>query len=447
MRSACQITACAALTGLLAFGHAGAMAPQPENNAEATITVQGLAHHLLGTTLMWCGEDEAAPRAWFGVRFELPDLPLAQHLGLEGRGLIITNVCKDSPADRAGLLRYDVLLTFGEREIDDGGHGLAAKIHELGADAEVALVVLRKAKKLDLLAKLSTFPPPDKLEWIYEDAPHVLAEDSTTYSLRVIERLPGGDIRVKKLDQDKLPKEFLHILGLAGPRTLEVWNEDGQTNMTCRMTKDGIVIEVEQDSEGRIHVRRIAAEEEAAAVEEEIYVDEEALAQGDKQASELFKSFSSHGIFGSGFTFSGPSVFFAPEHLRGFHGRWSNEQATGRLELILEQNQSGMDRFNEWHEKFGEAFGGVDPDLLRELREQLNHADERIREAGRWIEEYKQMSSKTPTYNFKVEPGGRVVAVIRKGDSVLSKVFDSVEELKEKSPKLFERYQELESSE
>lgn len=446
MRSVRQITACAALTVLLTFGRTDAKAPQPEN-AEATITVQGLAHQLLGTTLTWCGDDEAAPRAWFGVRFELPDLPLAHHLGLEGRGLMITNVCKDSPADRAGLLRYDVLLTFAEREIDDGGHDLAAQIHELGADADVALVVLRKAKKLDLLAKLSTFPAPGNLEWIYQDAPRVLAADSITYSLRVIERGPSGDIKVEKLDQHRLPKDFLHILGLAEPRTLEVWNEDGQTKMTCRMTKDGIVIEIEQDSEGRIHVRRIAGEGDAAAGEEEIHVDEEALAQEDAEAFELFKSCSSHRVFGSGFAFSGPSLFFAPEHRRRFHGGGSNERASGRLEIILEQNQSGVDRWNEWHDKFGEGFGGVDADLLRKLHDQLRHADERIRQADRWIEEYKQIRSETPIYSFKVEPSGRVIVIIHKGDSVLSKAFDSAEELKEKSPKLFERYEKLEASE
>ena len=297
MRSACRITAYAALTGLLAFGRADAKAPQPEH-AEAAITIQGLVHQLLGTTLMWCGGDKTAPRAWFGVRFELPDQPLDQHLGLEGRGLIITNVCKDSPAYWAGLLRYDVLLSFDERELDKGGKGLAAKIHELGADADVAIVVLRKAKKLDLVAKLSTFPAPGKLEWIYQDAPHVLAEDSITYSLRVIERGPGGDMKIERLSQDKLPKEFLHILGLAGPRTLKVWNEDGETKVTCRMIKDGVVIEVEQDSEGRVHVRRIANEEEAAAVEEEIYVDEESLAKEDLAAFELFKSCRPHRVFG-----------------------------------------------------------------------------------------------------------------------------------------------------
>ena len=446
MRSVRQITACAALTVLLAFDRTDAKAPQPEN-AEAATTVQGLAHQLLGTTLMCCTEDEAVPRAWFGVRFELPDQPLGQHLGLEGRGLIITNICKDSPAHLAGLIRYDVLLTFGEREIDDGGHGLAAKIHELGADADVRLVVLRKAKKLDLLAKLSTFPAPNKLEWIYEDAPHVLAENSINYRLRVLERGPGGNIIVEHLDQTALPKGFLHILGLAEPRTLEVWNEDGQTKMTCRTTKDGIVIEVEQDSEGRIHVRRITGEEDAAPVEEETYTNEEALAQDDAEAFELFKSCSSHRVFSPRFSFSGPRVFFGPEHLRGFHGEWSDERATGRLQEILEQNQSGVNRFNEWHEKFGEAFGGVDPELLRELHQRLRHADERIREADRWIEEYKQIKSKTPIYSFKVEPSGRVIAIIHKGDSVLSKVFHSAEELREKSPKLFERYEEIETSE
>ena len=161
----------------------------------------------------------------------------------------------------------------------------------------------------------------------------------------------------------------------------------------------------------------------------------------------MFKSCRPHRVFGSGFTFSEPSFFFAPEDLRRFHGEWSKERASGRLEELHVQNQAGVDRLKEWHEKFGEGFGGVDAELLRKLHEQLRHADERIREADRWIEEYKQIRSKTPVYSFKVEPSGRVIAIIQKGDITLSKVFDSAEALKEKSPKLFERYQELEASE
>ena len=64
----------------------------------------------------------AASRYWIGVKFfdfsEEASEALRSQLNLEkGRGLVVSDVVAESPAAKAGLKKYDVIVTVGEQPV------------------------------------------------------------------------------------------------------------------------------------------------------------------------------------------------------------------------------------------------------------------------------------------------------------------------------------------
>src|SRR5439155_17068337 len=54
-------------------------------------------------------DHSADVRAWLGIQFGPVPEVLASHLQNDG-GAIVVNIARNSPADKAGLKRYDVIL-------------------------------------------------------------------------------------------------------------------------------------------------------------------------------------------------------------------------------------------------------------------------------------------------------------------------------------------------
>jgi S1-C subfamily serine protease len=69
------------------------------------------------------------------------------------RGLVVTEVSPDSPAEAAGLVRGDVIEDAHGHPVHTGDQ-LHAIIHAQPAGAEVMLVVTRNGERLELMAHL-----------------------------------------------------------------------------------------------------------------------------------------------------------------------------------------------------------------------------------------------------------------------------------------------------
>lgn len=83
----------------------------------------------------------------------VPDA-LRQHLGLaEGTGLVVDFVEKDSPAQSAGLKRFDILTKLDD-QILVNAQQLAVLVRSKKADQEVKLTLIRAGKEQSLSAKL-----------------------------------------------------------------------------------------------------------------------------------------------------------------------------------------------------------------------------------------------------------------------------------------------------
>jgi hypothetical protein len=104
--------------------------------------------------LVWAGTGLAADvdsndeRPYIGVMLDgtpLPDL-LVKHLGLEpGQGIRIANIHPDSPADKAGLERDDIIIGFEGSHVDDRQQ-FVDNVRKAGIGTEVSLEIIHLGK-------------------------------------------------------------------------------------------------------------------------------------------------------------------------------------------------------------------------------------------------------------------------------------------------------------
>ncbi len=431
--------------GLLIVSLSAAAAPVPAptladdlqpDGRNPNFGIRAVLHNVLPAVMM-AGGDEARPDAWFGVRVTSPGPALTYQLGLADRGLLITNICKDSPAERCGLQQFDVVVSFGGEPIAQQSD-LSGRIQKLGPHANVRVLVLRRAEDLTLETQLAAWPESGELNWIYEEVPTIKWQDKIEVGGHILKILPSGDVDFEPLDVQDMPRQFRLLLQGLHPKEVIVWNDDGQDRVKCRTTKGNLVIEVEQATGGLIHVRRITTAGQAEETVEEVYADEQALQHGDEEAHEVFQDCAGHLILRGEFKL---------EQLPELGTTWREDNPFERLKEHYGRNRLDLEKLKEWHDHIGKGLEEIDLGRLEKLKDALRRADARILEADRWIEEYRQLQTKVPQFSFKTQPDGRIIAIIRKGEDLLNKVYESVDDLREKSPKLFERYQQLEASE
>ncbi len=93
-------------------------------------------------------------RGWLGIRMDVVDHDMAEKLNLdEPRGAIVVVVGKNSPAEKAGIQRRDVVLEFNGQTIKDTSH-LMRTVASAGVGSKVKVKVLREGKEILLTVKL-----------------------------------------------------------------------------------------------------------------------------------------------------------------------------------------------------------------------------------------------------------------------------------------------------
>ncbi len=99
-------------------------------------------------------EHGKAVRGWLGIRMDTVDSDMAEKLKLdEPRGAIVEEVGKNSPAEKGGIQRRDVVLEFNGKTIRDTSHLMRA-VASAGVGTKVEVRVLRKGKEILLTVKL-----------------------------------------------------------------------------------------------------------------------------------------------------------------------------------------------------------------------------------------------------------------------------------------------------
>ncbi|MCB2231740.1 PDZ domain-containing protein [bacterium] len=115
------------------------------------------------------GEAKSKRTAWMGVYTQSVDRELADALKLDvDRGAIITNVADDSPAEKAGLQKDDIIIAVDSESIDRAAD-LTRAIADHRAGDEVTVKVLRDGQEKDLTVTLDSRRRGDVVIWSLDD--------------------------------------------------------------------------------------------------------------------------------------------------------------------------------------------------------------------------------------------------------------------------------------
>jgi len=114
------------------------------------------------------------PEAWLGVFIQPLTDDLAQYWGLEKTGgIVVSTLIKDSPAERAGLLRGDVIKMFDGQPVsakeDADARDFMRMVRESGVGRDAPITLIRGGEEMQLSVPLEESPKTAAEAEKYED--------------------------------------------------------------------------------------------------------------------------------------------------------------------------------------------------------------------------------------------------------------------------------------
>lgn len=234
---------------------------------------------------------QGAPEAWLGVHLAPVPPALEAHLALDGDGVMIQNVILDSPADRAGLDRYDVIIEADGEAVSDGVEGFTRHVRGLEPGDVLALTLFRAGRTRDVEVTLGDAPDRTvRLERRYKDdweslpwGEFLLWPDGT-----FLRPGPHG-LRMDPFRRGPVFRSPLAPQRPSAPRARPVppVSPDEEAVSARRVGRDGRVLEVARHPDGRIEVRRYEASQEPDEGEVRTYGSMAELRRLDREAADL----------------------------------------------------------------------------------------------------------------------------------------------------------------
>ena len=129
--------------------------------------------NLVATTVASAMAGKGIKRPWFGARGEAVTNEIAQGLGLSRpNGVLISEVYRGGPADRAGLQPGDVVLAIDGRDVNDA-QAMRFRIATRKLGETARLDVLRRSQRMALQIALSEAPenPPRQITQLAGNQP------------------------------------------------------------------------------------------------------------------------------------------------------------------------------------------------------------------------------------------------------------------------------------
>ena len=145
-------------------------------------------------------ETGTVQRAYLGVLPQPVDQSMADYYGMDRpRGVLITQVNEDTPAERAGLKDGDIILSVDDREIRNPSMlRNVISLSEVGQ--EVDLAIIRDGKEKNVAVKLEKFPDPEQLA--AAGAPADPDEDTSLDGVTVREMTESMRTNIETLPED-----------------------------------------------------------------------------------------------------------------------------------------------------------------------------------------------------------------------------------------------------
>jgi len=125
-------------------------------------------------------------RGWLGVSIQRLTPELAEKFGIkDSNGALVGDIVKGSPAEKAGLLRGDIILEYSGKKVKDAD-SLRNTVAQTKAGSQVNIKILRKGKEYNLSAAI-TESPKEPGEAKVEPAPQDAVRGEALAGLEVIE--------------------------------------------------------------------------------------------------------------------------------------------------------------------------------------------------------------------------------------------------------------------
>ncbi|MBN1805460.1 MAG: PDZ domain-containing protein [Sedimentisphaerales bacterium] len=118
-------------------------------------------------TILYAQSESTEGRPRIGVILDMEPLPdlLIKHLRLEpGQGIRIINVQQNSPADKVGLERDDIIIGFEEQQIKSNEQLIDA-VQQAGVGKEVTLKIIHLGLRKDIKLKLEEIKDRPELKY------------------------------------------------------------------------------------------------------------------------------------------------------------------------------------------------------------------------------------------------------------------------------------------
>jgi serine protease Do len=117
-------------------------------------------------------------RGWIGVTIQELTPELSQKFGLKkSKGALVSDVAKDSPAARAGILKGDIILDFNGKEVKDVS-SLRNMVAQSNTGSEVSMKIFRSGREYTVKIIIAEMPRE-----IAEVVPSQLTKDSEAEAL------------------------------------------------------------------------------------------------------------------------------------------------------------------------------------------------------------------------------------------------------------------------
>jgi serine protease Do len=137
-------------------------------------------------------------RGWIGVTIQELTPELAQEFGLKRtKGALVSDVVKDSPAAKAGVVRGDVILEVNGKEVKDVS-SLRNMVAQSKTGSDITIKILRAGKEFSVKVKILELPRE-----VAELAPDRLPNDSDTKILTGLTVMDLSKEIVKQLGFNK----------------------------------------------------------------------------------------------------------------------------------------------------------------------------------------------------------------------------------------------------
>ncbi|MBI4718193.1 MAG: PDZ domain-containing protein [Planctomycetes bacterium] len=381
--------------------------------AAVTATADGRSEpHVVRVKRVLAPDAEGKERGWLGVLVQPVPEALAAQLETEGRGLMVANVTKDSPADRAGLQAHDVIVSVAGTEMNGGAQQLASLIGDTKPGETVEIVLLRQGQEQTLKVQLGSRADAGAMEWKFDTGPLGEIEEKVRTRGKFLGRGPNGEWTITDLgdldELDDLPDNIRMFLPRSGSRSAQVTVNNNRKTLRINVERDGSALVVEQEDDGPITVRRTdAAGTESTAT----YNTEEELRVGDAEAYEAFSDVH-HDVVVTD----------------------SDGVADIDIDVDLHGLHEGMAKV---HEALKEGLGQAG-EARAQAMEELHKAMQQWKGgAHRFVWHGKARQT------IEVRPDGQIEVRTRKGDSELVQLYANEADLQTRAPDAYQKYQEL----